>query len=66
MEQRVGRRHFIILLLFLDDHRETVSFDREIREESDQLRFLYAVSLTNIKGSVLILGQGKSYVRDLP
>ena len=42
-----------IRLLFLHAHRETSSsLVNELSEESDQFRFLRAVCLTNLKGSV--------------
>ena len=39
-------------LLFLHAHRETSALVNELPEESDRFRFLRAVSLANLKGSL--------------
>ena len=47
-----------VLLIFLDAHREASILAGELPEESEQFRFLRAVRLENIKGSVgLILAE---------
>ena len=38
--------------LFLHDHRETSFLANELREESDQFRFLRVDGLDNLKGSI--------------
>ena len=54
-------------LLFLHPHRETSTLDNELPEESDQFRFLRAVCLVNIKGSVgLILAKASTMRISIP
>jgi hypothetical protein len=48
-----GRIYDDCLCLFLlYAHRETSSLTKELSEESDQFRFLWATCLTNLKDSV--------------
>ena len=42
-------------LLFLHAHREASALAGELTEESDQFRFLRAVCLTNLEGSVVLI-----------
>jgi hypothetical protein len=56
-----------IRLLFLHAHREASALANELPEESDQLRFLRAACLDNLKGSVgLILAKASDMRISIP